>query len=385
MVAGEIYPEKATDRAKQVQLETAFNRAQMRGHSLEQALWDTAHHGQAGYYPQKTFQHGEAFLQSHPDWYKNFQENIWNKALAGSDEARGFTGNASAGVAARQKAKGTPYLDLRQEGGDQYFLERSNRDVMRDLPRLPGDGSAPAQPATAEPGGVPLSEPYQERAGTPIHGKSSTVTLDNGVRFNVAAEHAGQFGGFLNELVAKGAPITEAGGFGTRPHNASAHPGGHAVDVNQQRRNVISKPLAEWWDKNQAAVSEAERRWEMSGGEHWRNPDRGHFSVHRPLNPDEMEAARRSSQESVAGRLNPEPTASGRPQMPLGGPAESTNKAEPVAAGRPSMPLSDETARSPAAARPAAPKQEAAVEKAPEPKTAPKEEPKESGEKRGPR
>ena len=210
-----------------------------------------------------------------------------------------------------------------------------------------------------------MSEPYQERAGTPIHGKSATVTLDNGVRFNVAAEHADQFGGFLNELIARGAPITEAGGFGHRPRNASAHPGGHAVDVNQQSRNVISKPLAEWWDQNQDAVSEAERRWEMTGGEHWRNPDRGHFSVHRPLGSDEMEAARRSSQESIAGRS----------PMPLSDRRETSSKPEPQEqpyTGQQVLEDPRESAiRSPAAARPSAPEREAVVEK---PTSAPKQE-----------
>jgi TP901 family phage tail tape measure protein len=139
MVAGEVYPERATDRAKRVQLETAFNRAQYRGHSLDQALWSTAQHGKAGYYPQQTFNRGAAFVRSHPDWYKNFQENVWGKVMGGSDEARGFSGNASADVAARQRAKGTPYMDLRREGGDQYFKEGPFRNALPRLPMTPTD------------------------------------------------------------------------------------------------------------------------------------------------------------------------------------------------------------------------------------------------------
>jgi N-acetylmuramoyl-L-alanine amidase len=135
MVVGEINYDRASERAKLVQAETAANRALKRGHSLEQALWLHGHgidrlggvgHGGAGYYPMTTMNRGITDAQ-----YEDFKTNILPKVLAGSDEAMGFTGNASAGIASRQRARGTPYLDLRGEGGDQYFDE----DVGKTLPR----------------------------------------------------------------------------------------------------------------------------------------------------------------------------------------------------------------------------------------------------------
>jgi hypothetical protein len=163
MVVGEINYDRASERAKLVQAETAANRALKRGHSLEQALWLHGHgvdrlggvgHGEAGYYPMTTMNRGMTDAE-----YEDFKTNILPKVLAGSDEARGLTGNASAGIAARQRASGAPYLDLRGEGGDQYFDE----DVGKTLPRQAG-----VPVGVTEIPGKPLGVTRLPRGHTPV-------------------------------------------------------------------------------------------------------------------------------------------------------------------------------------------------------------------------
>jgi hypothetical protein len=124
----------ASDRALTAQAETAANRALKRGHSLEQALWDTSGHGNSGYYPRITFDRGISDSE-----FEHFKKEIMPGVLAGSDVVRGMTGNASDApgnpVRSHQIARGTPYTDeFRKEGGDTYFDE----DVGKTLPRLPG-------------------------------------------------------------------------------------------------------------------------------------------------------------------------------------------------------------------------------------------------------
>jgi hypothetical protein len=155
MTVGEIYYNRASERAKIVQAETAANRALIRGHSLEQALWLHGHgtdrlggvgHGDNGYYPMSTMNRGMTEAQ-----YQDFKTNILPKVLAGSDEAKGFTGNASGDVAAHQIAKGQPYMDLRSEGGDQYFKEGP---FTHPLPRLPAGTASTGFDASGKPVGV---------------------------------------------------------------------------------------------------------------------------------------------------------------------------------------------------------------------------------------
>src|SRR6516162_1604956 len=57
MVRGEV-GSKASDEVRRIQMETAMNRALARGHSLEQALWDTGMAGSRGYYPRASFTRG---------------------------------------------------------------------------------------------------------------------------------------------------------------------------------------------------------------------------------------------------------------------------------------------------------------------------------------
>jgi hypothetical protein len=141
MVYGEV-GKGAPVKTKLVQLETAFNRAQARGHSLEQALLSVGESGK-GYYDRNTY---HRVSQEDVD---SFVNDVLKPVLAGSDAGQGVTGNASGGVAARQTAKGY-YLPAAGGAYESYFYEDPH---AAPLPRNPGQQAAaasPAQIATAE-------------------------------------------------------------------------------------------------------------------------------------------------------------------------------------------------------------------------------------------
>jgi hypothetical protein len=115
-------------------------------------------------------------------------------------------------------------------------------------------------------------------AGSPLSGERETITLSNGQQVPVNKLAAPQFKGFFEDLIAAGAPVKNLGGYGRRP-NPSQHPAGLAIDWAQSSRNVVSPAVARWIRENPEVLNELERKWGMSGGEHWRNPDTGHFSI----------------------------------------------------------------------------------------------------------
>jgi hypothetical protein len=125
MVRGEVGP-KASDEVRRIQMETAMNRALARGHSLEQALWDTGAHGDNGYYPPTTFSRGGYS----DEVFKGDLEAV----LAGSNYAGKhsgghlITGNASDEpgnpLASKQFKKGMPGFTLETGvGPESYFSE----------------------------------------------------------------------------------------------------------------------------------------------------------------------------------------------------------------------------------------------------------------------
>jgi hypothetical protein len=152
---------------------------------------------------------------------------------------------------------------------------------------------------SAGPGGVPFTgpqgggarggEPYSVPAGTPAFGAQERITLSNGVSLNVNKQFAPQVRGFMEDLIKMGAPITAAGGQGTRP-NPSAHPGGYAFDVNQVGRNVMSPAFSQWYAEHTAQVASEAAKWGMIEGRTFRSPDAGHFSARRIFSPEEIDA-----------------------------------------------------------------------------------------------
>jgi hypothetical protein len=140
MVNGEV-GKGAPARAKIVQLESAFNRAQMRGQSLNHVLMSHDFHG--GYYAGRAAPGGGTYGPKNrptPAEVEDFKRNVLGPVMAGSNESDvgwgPMTGNASGGVAARQQQRG-----YKLAGGDQYFLE----GPVRRLPTMPG--AAPTQVA----------------------------------------------------------------------------------------------------------------------------------------------------------------------------------------------------------------------------------------------
>jgi hypothetical protein len=131
---------------------------------------------------------------------------------------------------------------------------------------------------------------FNDPSGTPIHGPRTTVTLNNGQQVTVNSRVAEQYKGFFNDLAAAGAPVHSLGGFGFRGGNPSQHPGGMAVDWAQSGRNRMSPDVQRWISQNPAVLNQLETKWGMSGGEHWRNPDTGHFSIQNIWGTKHLEA-----------------------------------------------------------------------------------------------
>jgi hypothetical protein len=152
---------------------------------------------------------------------------------------------------------------------------------------------------------------------------ATTVTLSNGVTFETNKDNAEESKGFLNELIAHGAPIGKGsvGSYGER-HNLSAHPHGYAYDVNQSDWGQVSPAFGKWVAEHQDELNAAELRWNQVGHEHWssagKGPDTGHFTMgsHR-MSPAEIAAATAQSQgkasAATSSRATIAPTSTGLP------------------------------------------------------------------------
>ncbi len=169
MVNGEV-GSKAPRQAKIVQLETAFNRAQTRGHSLNQALLSVSEDKRRGYYARDTYRQSNRPNQAQ---LNDFKKNVLDPVLKGSnmsDNGHGpMTGNASGKVAQHQFQRGTP--GYKMAGGDTYFREGPFRNPFPAL----GDGQKETGLAAIEPQGkqqasvVPASQ--QQSKTTPTMGQ----------------------------------------------------------------------------------------------------------------------------------------------------------------------------------------------------------------------
>lgn len=119
MVQGEVGV-KASPEAQKAILETLFNRASARGTSLSHELSN-------GYYPATTFSHA-------PDkkWSDTFSNSILPEILAGSDHARGATGNASGDLAENQLNKGTRGFKIKTPTGEETLLNEESHRGWKD-------------------------------------------------------------------------------------------------------------------------------------------------------------------------------------------------------------------------------------------------------------
>lgn len=157
MVRGEVGLNR-DPRLEKIQLESAFNRAQARGHSLEQSLLSVRDDPRRGYYASDTYRRPPT-----PQEIEYFQKNILQPVMAGSDEGTKFlgspvTGNASQlGFAGRRLASGA-YANGKwygPPGGSEMFVTEkgdAGRLARSPLPSL-------AQMVQNNGGSVPLPRP----------------------------------------------------------------------------------------------------------------------------------------------------------------------------------------------------------------------------------
>jgi hypothetical protein len=318
MVKGEVGWSAPHD-TKLVQLETAFNRAMARGHSLAQALLSTSEDRVRGYYqggPNGTYSRPATAAE-----FEDFKKNFLPALLAGSNKSEELlnfiaTGNASPPTSTEQFRRGTQGGDLPTAvpgHPESYFHEPPFRFPFK---RLHGGESIslPAGPSSSGPAGLsnngeppehmdgdtegsgPVGGKFNVKAGTPIAPASDRqrITLSNGEKVTINKAVAAQFLGFFNDLIKLGAPVRGLGGFGVRG-NPSEHPVGFAVDWAQHSRDVVDADVRQWIDGNRAVLKKLEQRWGLSGGENWHNPDTGHFSIERIFGEQHLKASRDAS------------------------------------------------------------------------------------------
>ncbi|ATQ67832.1 MULTISPECIES: hypothetical protein [Methylosinus] len=114
-------------------------------------------------------------------------------------------------------------------------------------------------------------------AGTrPVQEGTTTVVTKGGRKLTVDARYAENFRGFLNDYEAAGGVVgPNSGGLGVRPGNASYHPIGRAIDVNQIGRNIRAGGVTLPVEVENRLAS----KWGLRSGANFRSPDAGHFEV----------------------------------------------------------------------------------------------------------
>ncbi len=138
---------------------------------------------------------------------------------------------------------------------------------------VPGSGSA-------SPGG---SGGITAPAGTPIAKKGlATITTSTGKKFQVDERFKANFQGFINDYEKAGGNLgPDTGTLGVRPHNASGHPIGAAIDINQIGYGVRSKE-GRGKTIDRQTENELAKKWGLVSGDNWRRKDTGHFGVESP-------------------------------------------------------------------------------------------------------
>ena len=178
MVRGEVG--LGRDLTKEIiQLESAFNRAQVRDHSLQRSLLSVAESPKGGYYAKDTYSKAAT-----PEQVKYFKENILNPVLAGSNEGERFlghpvTGNASQmGFAGKRLAEGTyaagKWYGNPGGGSEMFVLEKADAPNLHRL----GTGTAYAgldqSNVTPPPASVPGTTLTSTPAATPVATAAAT-------------------------------------------------------------------------------------------------------------------------------------------------------------------------------------------------------------------
>lgn len=179
--------------------------------------------------------------------------------------APGSDGNDPAGYAA-QMAKaagvgvGTRLSDLTTDQRERFLDAQQRKEGwIPGARKVAGDDPAPA--------------------GTPrLRTGLATVRASNGRTFQVAAEYAANFQGFIDDYEKAGGVVgPNSGGNNERMGNASYHPLGRAIDVNQVGRGVRAGGRTLPLDVEDKLAE----KWGLRSGNSFRSNDNGHFEVHR--------------------------------------------------------------------------------------------------------
>lgn len=118
----------------------------------------------------------------------------------------------------------------------------------------------------------------RRHAGNPYVGSLSRVTLDGGQSITVNRTFADRFIGFFHDLFQREAHLPEIGCYAAHGHMPlpwGRHPAGEACDVGQRSRNKAWAPMYH--------VGELARKWALTDGCSWSNPDCGHVQINRAV------------------------------------------------------------------------------------------------------
>jgi hypothetical protein len=138
------------------------------------------------------------------------------------------------------------------------------------------------------------------KGALPGPGELVTVQTAAGpITVNKAA--AADMKGFVDDMVAAGAPIGDIGSYNQRKiagsDKWSQHAYGTALDYAQRSRNVVGKEFGSWASSHQDTLGEILRRRNMISGGDWRNPDFGHFE----WGPGQVAASTFSDRQTASG------------------------------------------------------------------------------------
>jgi len=152
-----------------------------------------------------------------------------------------------------------------------------------------GAGSGGGGGMRAGPGDAPTGGPSPRGSGGGSGGITApagtaitktglaTVTTPSGKKFQVDARYAENFKGFLSDYEKAGGVLgPDTGSLGFRPRNASGHPIGAAIDVNQVGYGVRSRRGTTLPADVEDTIA---AKWGMVSGHQWRKPDTGHFGI----------------------------------------------------------------------------------------------------------
>lgn len=181
-------------------------------------------------------------------------------------------------------------------------------------PSGPSPDTGPANPYDSKSGSnAGITAP----AGTPIQRQGmATVTAANGRKFQVDARFAENFQGFIKDYEAAGGVIgPESGTLGHRPHNASGHPIGAAIDINQIGYGIRGRGGKTLPSNIEDELAE---KWGLVSGNRWKRRDTGHFGI-RSVQAAKEALLKQQGQPAVAAPAAPAaPTPGATTEAPQG-------------------------------------------------------------------